>query len=217
MMKRLFSTTVSIASGEAVSPIVVACILERLPIVVPSPPQWEVDHHVYLRQDAMMHGLIKDYDEALASDAKSPSNETSTTSIFVPVDTSANEGLPTSSMRRKLSERLYLMVKPTGGESSWQFPSLEIKKEGESVREAGERALSLAIKREKPIYFLGNAPLAHVPSTSSTTFFMLAQIVGEPFDAKLKEGWSAAAWMTKSEILGLQVDKNKTSVFEKML
>lgn len=216
-MKRLLS---SIATGAEASklPILVACILERLPILMPSPPQWEVEHHVFLRDDALKHGLMKDYEETSPSqEAKTSSNDNATIKKFIPV--SEIDRLPISSMRRELSERLFLMVK-SPNEARWRFPSVEIKKDEETLRDAGERALSAAMRREKPVFFIGNAPIGHLPSAEATTFFMLAQVVGEPFNVKLKDGASEVAWMTKREVLeqvGEDEGEGEGPLLEKML
>jgi hypothetical protein len=208
---RFFSSSIATSGGEK---LIAACILTRLPILLPSPPQWEIDHHVFLREDALKHGLMKDYEEASPSqEAKLPSSDNATIRKFVPV--SAPEGLPISSMRRKLSESLFLMLKKPE-ESRWRFPSVEIGQGGETVREAGERALTSAIQRVKPIFFVGNAPLGHLPSSDATTFFMLAQAVGEPFDVKLKDGSSEVAWLTKREVLE-QAGPSEGELLTKML
>ena len=56
-------------------------------------------------------------------------------------------------------------------------------------RQTGERALSTTIGRAHPIFFVGNAPMGHLPSIprGRSAFFMLAQVVGEPWECSLKD------------------------------
>jgi ADP-ribose pyrophosphatase YjhB (NUDIX family) len=83
-------------------------------------------------------------------------------------------------MKRALRDKLLLLVKqrqPAGSAGpSWAFPHTQ-PEAGESVRAAAERALGQAIGPSS-VYFIGNAPMAHLPLESGdqgTVFFMLAQ------------------------------------------
>lgn len=79
------------------------------------------------------------------------------------------------SMKRRLDQRLYLMIKHKGQEAageaaaaeeqlpagSWTFPRARNLPE-ETLRQTANRALTAAIGRRQPMYPLGNAPMGHL-------------------------------------------------------
>lgn len=88
-------------------------------------------------------------------------------------------------------------------------------------RQTAERALTDAIDSSSPVYFIGNAPMAHLPAamegaaaagasdaaadaagstTGSSTFYMLAQVQKDPWPVQLSDGYNACAWVTREEL-----------------
>ncbi len=140
-------------------------------------------------------------------------------------------------MRRKLGERLLLLVKhvaPAPGTSSgWGFPTVQ-HREGETVRAAAERALREAIG-PAAVFFIGNAPMGHLevgPSPASASggaaaaaapahgdmvFFLLAQVVNDPWEVQVSAGAELHAWVTKSELEQYLLDAHLLDLANRML
>eukprot|EP00955_Chlamydomonas_euryale_P100234 365270-Chlamydomonas_euryale.AAC.17 len=104
-------------------------------------------------------------------------------------------------MKRRMDQRLYLLVRrePLLGEPGttppdgaadggaareagssdvvWQFPAVLVAGD-ETLRSASERALTEVVGRRHAVYHVGNAPMAHLPGSSSgaDAFYMLAQV-----------------------------------------
>jgi ADP-ribose pyrophosphatase YjhB (NUDIX family) len=74
-------------------------------------------------------------------------------------------------MRRRLADKLVLIVRGPAGsalagpgrDEAWTFPTAA-HKAGESIRQTAERALKHAIGPSQ-VYFIGNAPMAHLTLT----------------------------------------------------
>jgi len=104
-------------------------------------------------------------------------------------------------MKRRLRDKLVLLVKGGGGSGGWRFPAAE-HREGETIRATAERALRQAVGLP-PLFFVGNAPMAHLEEeggegadagrrrageTRATTFFHLAQVLNDPWNVELARG-----------------------------
>lgn len=62
----------------------------------------------------------------------------------------------------------------------WQFPAAVLE-DGETLRGAAERTLASSVGRRHAVYFVGNAPMAHLASAATDgadAFYMLAQVRG---------------------------------------
>ncbi|GAX82228.1 hypothetical protein CEUSTIGMA_g9656.t1 [Chlamydomonas eustigma] len=196
---------------------------------MPKPHDWEVEHSLWKRSEDLRLGFAKEYqnqgdgDQRLAQESKDLR-----TFNPVPSTTKDDMAMDRRSLRRRLGERLFLLVKSRNKEGSaggfepgsWHFPVVE-HAEGESIRQTGERALSSSVGRSQPIFFIGNAPMGHLPSIpeGSTTFFMLAQVVGDPWSCKLKpeSGYEDWAWVTKEEMPNLVQDPRLRELLSRML
>ncbi|KAG1671780.1 hypothetical protein FOA52_000157 [Chlamydomonas sp. UWO 241] len=211
---------------------------------------WEAEHAAWRRADDLRQGFAKEFPQPAArtaaggaggpgGDSKpAASQQQLRTFRPVPVATAADASDDHSSMRRRLDQRLYLLVRrpplpgepgatplhtddaaaqggvhmddaasgsSTGNGAVWQFPAVCVGN-GEDVRSAAQRALASAVGRSHAVYFIGNAPMAHLPAMQqqqqqqqqaqqhtgggggTATFFMLAQVVGDPWDVLLKPG-----------------------------
>ncbi|KXZ44289.1 hypothetical protein GPECTOR_70g520 [Gonium pectorale] len=170
------------------------------------------------------------------------------TRSFVPVPTvtGADARGDLRSMRRCLTDSLYLLVRnaaaataATGGRTGataaggksgaaasgdagggWGFPTAAHTGE-ESISDTAHRALFSSLSRSHPVYFIGNAPMAHLPARpKGNTFFLLAQAVDDPWDTKVATaGAQEYAWLTKQELLtgGYLTDARLRELVSKML
>ncbi|GLI69204.1 hypothetical protein VaNZ11_013777 [Volvox africanus] len=100
-------------------PIYAACVLQRLPILRPAVPPHHAQQLIWSRQRGLETGEYKDYPESATKgrgDAGSK-QEKQDLRTFTPVPsvTSADTSGEVRSMRRQLSEALYLVVRSQGG------------------------------------------------------------------------------------------------------
>ncbi|GFR40799.1 hypothetical protein Agub_g1416 [Astrephomene gubernaculifera] len=225
----------SVSGGDG-QPIFAACVLQRMPLVRSQAPTSHAEHLVLSRQRALETGEIKDYPQVAASsrDEGASKSQQQDLRTFNPVPsvTAADASGDVRSMRRALSESLYLVVRSgasgkaaagssSGGGGEWSFPAAANTAQ-ESISDTAQRALLSTIGRSHPVFFVGNAPMAHLRALpQGTTFFMLAQAVDDPWDIKLAEGASAReyAWVTKRELLsgGYLADARLRELLSKML
>jgi ADP-ribose pyrophosphatase YjhB (NUDIX family) len=166
-----------------------AVVLERLPIVRPPPPEWEAEYYAWAEARRLQSNFYKEYpakaqksgggggsggrqDDEAAAAAFSP----------VPVETAADGSGDVRTMKRRLRDKLVLLVRQQaecapglgGGGSgsagsgkaavggSWAFPHVKVGP-GETLRGAAERALSECLGAAAEAFFIGNAPMAHYP------------------------------------------------------
>lgn len=142
------------------SPMAVACaLLERLPVVMPDMPPWEKAYRDW--QEDFNSKTYKTLPSKLTEGAKTEgSEESSSTWEPAPRETQADVTGDRKSLRRRLDQRLFLMVKKKG---EWGFLNSAIGEEDTS-RGAAERALSEGTGGSYQHYFIGNPPAAHTVS-----------------------------------------------------
>ena len=106
---------------------------------------------------------------------------------------------------RALDESLFLLLKKDREEHAWQFPQGGWE-EGETMRQAAERELGEEIGEEAPVYFVSNAPSAHVEyqgqGDPTRLFFYRAWYLGDNGEDVVlpeNEGIVEYAWVTKDE------------------
>mmetsp|Transcript_38496 Transcript_38496/g.85718 ORF Transcript_38496/g.85718 Transcript_38496/m.85718 type:complete len:274 (-) Transcript_38496:31-852(-) len=218
-------------------PIYAACVLERLPVVMPTPPDQDLADEAWLRQRNIAARVYKEYPQKVkqsagtggdsATSAPKPDDKDLRPFSPAPLRTPADESGDIRTMRRALDRHLYLLVRThqaagSSAPSPWSFPMVQVNRGGgESLSDAGKRAAYGAVGRAHPLYFVGNAPMAHLPllPAGGSVFFMLAQVVGEPWSMKLVPGTGAAdhAWVTREEIGGLVNDPRLQELVSRML
>lgn len=138
-------------------------IIERSPVVFPTPEKWQLDQEAYMAHKQSLDSLTipKDLADQLYGKLLEPSDRT---------PHSAAPGAPTDeadyrSLYRKLTEPVYLIVKVRQEiddklpEFIWCFPTTEVRS-SETVRDAAERTVFYHVG-EINTYTLGNAPILH--------------------------------------------------------
>lgn len=163
--------------------IYAAVVLERLPVVRSPPPEWEAEYKAWAEQQRLQRGFYKQYPETAKKVLRQKDDDAGAFNP-VPVETAADGIGDVSTMKRKLREKLVLLVKqrdsaiPADSESSsgggsggakgskgagaggaWAFPHVQ-HKEGETIRATAERALQECAGVAE-VFFIGNAPMAH--------------------------------------------------------
>lgn len=220
---RAFSEkAVQVAAGADAGPMIrAACVLERLPIVMPPPPAWEVDYKQWVWEWRTSQNYYKTLPKtkkqeqragkALDAAAKAEQESAGSPQQGVPAPgsclTKADATGDLRTMKRKLDQKLFLLVRGTdrSEQRKWAFPHAE-HMESETIRETGERALKAELGDQVPAIFIGNAPMAHFDMLQDDrvvrTFFMLAQAINDPWDvnAFAQQGKNEYAWVTVEEM-----------------
>lgn len=212
-----------------------ACVFERLPVIMPEPPEWEVEYADWRAQLAN-HGakiLPKEFIEPRGSDeGSSTSNLESIGGRWEPSprETNADRAGNHRTTHRRLDQRIFLLLRPSvssleksgpgaaGKDASpWQFPSVRLQ-EAETTRSGAERALQEALGSDgyQP-FFVGNAPAGHLAAPHSTLFFHRCQLIkGRP--GPLPGGlWSDHVWVAKDELGQYIKDPPLLELLQKML
>jgi 8-oxo-dGTP pyrophosphatase MutT (NUDIX family) len=201
------------------------------------PPSWEVEHHAWRQERKLASGQLKRYpqlgdarqrvsggaDGGGGGDSGVGGNggDSASSSAADPAsyETPADREDNVRTMKRRLRDKLVLLVKSSdgGGAGGWRFPSAE-HRDGETIRATAERALREAIGERAPLFFIGNAPMAHLeegersgggggssssssssssqmgaaassaPAATTKTFFHLAQVLNDPWEVELARG-----------------------------
>jgi len=148
-----------------------ACVLERLPIVQQPAPDWEAEYKDWARQRREGLDLFKKYPQPEGKKQSRGTDNPEDDFKPVPSVTKADQSGNAATMKRQLASKLVLLVKQqsvAGSSSSgWTFPHAR-HESGETIRATAERALRECIGVSQ-VYFIGNAPMAHLPLESSTS------------------------------------------------
>ncbi|CAI5496360.1 unnamed protein product [Closterium sp. Naga37s-1] len=213
---RLFSAESSVDSGSAGQQLIASLLVERLPVVIPKPPEWALKYETFSfeRKQQYRKQYPKDFMDAAASTNAGAEGEGEEEDEYwagvldAPFDapsrrTAADEANDVRSLQRALDKRLYLLLKGPSlagqsGSDTWHFP--EKLYEGEdSMRQCAERAAASSLGSSLDLYFVGNAPCAHAPMAAATAFFFRAHVLGgdfQPAAGTIKD----FAWVSKAEI-----------------
>jgi len=192
-----------------------ACALERLPVVMPERPAWEVE---YKNWQAEFHAKrYKILPPALTDEPKTENEESSVKAGWKPAsrETLADRQGDRRTLKRRLDQRLFLLLKKRGGE--WGFAQSEILK-GDTSRSAAERALKNAVGEEGyQYYFVGNGPAAHTNGAevdASVLFYHRCQLIqGLP---KIQDEYEDHAWVAPDEFKEYFEDAAVVETLQKM-
>ena len=187
------SNNVAASLGEYAS----ACAMERLPVVMPERPAWEVE---YKKWQAEFHAKrYKILPPKFTDDTKAEDEESSVKAGWKPAsrETRADREGDRRTLKRRLDQRLFLLLKRRGGK--WGFAQSEIQ-QGDTSRSAAERALKDAVGEEGyQHYFVGNGPAAHTANDGGlqTVFYHRCQLIqGLP---KIQGEYEDYAWVAPDE------------------
>eukprot|EP00890_Picochlorum_soloecismus_P001497 jgi/Picsp_1/2348/NSC_05811-R1_protein len=203
------------SSGQYAS----ACALERLPVVMPERPAWEVE---YKKWQAEFHAKrYKILSPRLTEDAKTEDEESSVKAGWKPAsrETRADREGDRRTLKRRLDQRLFLLLKQRGGK--WGFAQSELL-QGDTSRSAAERALKNAVGEEGyQCYFIGNGPAAHTynaggggASMESVVFYHRCQLIqGLP---KIQDEYEDYAWVAPDEFKEYFEDAEVAETLQRM-
>jgi large subunit ribosomal protein L46 len=199
-----------------------ACIFERLPLVMPSPPQWELDYATW--QETLMARRLKPVPKEFTDDKRvvdeQASGGPSAESRWqpAPLETAADRSGDKKTTRRRLDQRIFMLIKKKNG--TWEFPHVALE-QGENTRTGAERALREVLGDGEGTfqpYFVGNAPAGHVALTNGIFFFHRCQLVqGTPPAMSPGSQWGEVAWAAKDELGEYIKDESTLELLQKML
>lgn len=215
---------------SAETAIVAACVLCRYPLLRPLPPDWEIEYNnwAFERRLQKQKVLPPEFLEGKRRETKGGDEgeeERQKLEVWSPNPrvTYADQTGDTKSLMRLLEKHLFLLVKGDqgGGTSKWQFPS-EINREGETIKQTGERALAAATGTSLDVFFKGNCPIGHLATKSEDAamgekiFFMEAQAMGGrvSLEASL---YCDYAWAGKDEMHKFISDQQLLKLLDRML
>lgn len=211
------------ASSE-VSKIFGAAMLERLPVITPTLPEWEVEHQIWL--ESFKVETRKQYPAQFTGVNRSGSTEADTSSMWQPAPrtTEADDTNAMRSTNRRLDQRLLLLLKSPGteGSSYWHLPAAEHQSQ-ESIRESAERALSsLLPDNNLRTFTLGNAPAASYskPDSRDVLFYVKMQLLAGTLAASPPSGarWQDYAWVAADELPKyLTQDETQTGILQALM
>ncbi|BDA44260.1 probable 39S ribosomal protein L46, mitochondrial at C-terminar half [Coccomyxa sp. Obi] len=215
---RLFSTEVS-------RQIRAACILERLPVVVPEEPLFEVQYHELRERlfSKYRRELPSEFTKVAGGDSADSAEGEAGESSFTPAPlvTEADEKHDVKSLHRALDKRLFFLVKSRGADGSeeaWHFPERS-HEPGETIRQTAEGALAdvLTDDEGRQVYFIGHSPAGYGRYPGWDLFFHRAQLIKGI--ATLRPGGSVHdfAWVTKEELPEYIKDPNAQKLFNMIL
>lgn len=191
-----------------------AVMLERPPVVIEEPAEWEMDMW------RLQHELgAKNQPELPVEFEDGPRSETGEGSsdaalpdppILAPRKTKADRTGDRSTWLRALDTRLFFVVRGGAGGDGWHFPAADWA-EGETIRETAERALvgacGAALLPE--LHWPSNAPQGHWNRQAASpgdahfgdkTFYLRTWIV-DPYETGVNlEGTAEHAWATRAEL-----------------
>ncbi|KAL4440471.1 hypothetical protein ABPG75_003472 [Micractinium tetrahymenae] len=206
----LSASAAAAASGKLMG----AVVFERLPVVIPEEPEWELDYRQW--QQAVRAKYMKQLPSEFINAKESElTDEAGPKYEPAPRITEADKANDRRSLKRRLDQRLFMLVRPKGG--SWSLPQQE-NQEGETMRQTAERALAAAVDTEavQP-YFVGNAPAGHVEADGATLFFHRCQLIQGTPVLRGSSGLGEHVWVAKDE-LGEYIDRPQLlDLLQKML
>jgi large subunit ribosomal protein L46 len=206
------------------SEIYASCVaLERLPVVMPQPPAWEIEFRTWQQEfnSKSFKVLPSQFTQSGASTSKDNDDDSSGRKAWAPapLETRADKAGDTKSLRRRLDQRLFLLVQDSGT-GAWGFLNSVIR-DGEDVssRSVAERAMEDVFpgKDSAWYYFVGNAPAAHTKNGDVTQFYHRCQLIGGEIDAsQILQKFKDYAWVAPDEFGEYLKDDEQASVLKAM-
>jgi large subunit ribosomal protein L46 len=200
-------------SASAAAAIHVAVVFERLPVIMPPPAEWEAEYMAWAdaRAAAAAKPLPPLFTDAKASAADAAGGGAARWAP-APRETAADAAGDRASLRRRLDQRLFMLVRGGsggGGGGGWGFPRVALRP-GETTRAGAERALAKALGPDaggvQP-YFVGNAPAGHAPLSGSDAagaggllFFHRCQLVKGTPALAAGAAWRELLWAARDEL-----------------
>ncbi|KAH9611767.1 hypothetical protein KSS87_009031 [Heliosperma pusillum] len=189
--------------------IIASVLFERLPIVIP-----KIDPLLYAFQEFSFRWkqqFRREYpDEFYKKYESRGKGDYQIDYQPAPRITEADKSNDRRSLQRALDRRLYLLLHgPASGSHSeepvWHFPEKLYENE-ETLRKCAESALKSVLGDLTHTYFVGNAPMGHIPVTPEKTesntmkrFFFKSQVIASnKYDIA---GCDDYVWVTKDELL----------------
>ncbi|KAL6783976.1 MRPL46 [Auxenochlorella protothecoides x Auxenochlorella symbiontica] len=209
----------AIAEAAAPGRVFGACVFERLPLVVPPHPDWEVEHSRWRFEWNLPY--FKKYPADFIDEPRTEETDSAVAASNrwepAPLESEADRSGDVRSLKRRLDQRVFMLVRRKGGSGAWEFPAVE-HEEGETIRGSAERALGLTLVREglQP-FFVGNAPAGHVETGEGTTFFHRCQMIAGTVRLVPGGPYSDLRWAAKDELPEFVQDQALLDLFQKML
>lgn len=209
-----------------------ACVFERLPVVMPDFPEWELDYLQWQHEFRLRTGFYKSLPKEL-TDQKAGPEETEEGGLreggggWEPssLTTAADRSGDRRTTNRRLDQRLFLLLRSKQSKR-WEFPWVSLQ-EGESTRAGAERALKTALGTNHDSiqpYFVGNAPAAHFEQMSNDSepksaklFFHRCQLIRGTIEVAAESPWNDYAWVAKDEITEFIPEKGLQDLLQKLL
>ncbi|XP_074316270.1 uncharacterized protein LOC141652624 [Silene latifolia] len=202
------TTTITI-TPTTTDKIIASVLFERLPVVLP-----KIDPNVYAFQEFSFRWnqlYRREYPEEFYKKYEARGKGDYQIDYEpAPRITEADKSNDRRSLNRALDRRLYLLLHgpaygSDGEKPVWHFPEKRYEDE-ETLRKCAESALTSVIGDLTHTYFVGNAPMGHMPVTSEKAdlnpmkrFFFKSQVVAcNNFDIA---GCDDYVWLTKDEVL----------------
>mmetsp|Transcript_7409 Transcript_7409/g.12462 ORF Transcript_7409/g.12462 Transcript_7409/m.12462 type:complete len:282 (+) Transcript_7409:98-943(+) len=196
--------------------VIGATVLHRYPMVSPDPPQWEVDYEKMKDKiENLNRAAFKEEVRGTKADIipdENPSfEEIMSTLPFTPAprETEADRTNDRSTINRKLTESLFLVVKRNRKDNAWQFPQGKWL-EGETMRETSERIIDRSVGEVRR-WFVSNAPIGHVcyaypkemqqqrKQYGAKVFFYRAQLIEGNMKLETRL-YTDMAWISRDEV-----------------
>ena len=199
----------------------VATAVERTPVVMPDPEDWELEMWELQARLEEFEGF--DYPPAvLNAGARGAPKERSGPPKNIPEEilalanreTDADRADDRQSLERRLADSLYLLVKSGG---AWTLPGVALDEE-ESVRDAALRALDEHCGDDLYTYVLGAAPVGvwDADADGYRREFVAKAIVVDPY-ASGPPACADYVWAAKDELDGYLADDAYLEFLRKLL
>ncbi|KAK1272511.1 hypothetical protein QJS04_geneDACA007852 [Acorus gramineus] len=205
--------------------LVTAVLFERLPVVLP-----KINPAIYAFEEFSLrwNNLFrrKFPDEVLSRSEARGKGDYQIEYTPAPRITEADKTNDRKSLQRALDSRLYLLLYGStygapDGKPVWHFPEKAYENE-ETLRKCAEAALNSVVGDLSDMYFVGNAPMAHMvvqpkeetPEVSPfKRFFFKSQVLGR--DKYTVGKCEDYVWVTKDELM--EYLPEHTELLDKMI